>query len=682
MRLITSKWLRYVTLLFVCLPVLLWTQDSLQWRTIDAGNSREEFEKLRALQYESTKWDIPDRIDFSEKLYNAAKSIQNDTLIVLYGEDLAVFYLEMDSFSVALQILNEAINYVYDPFSEQLIYTALGILHKDNDDSTTALDYYHLSYETVKGDSTGTGAYPLLNMANIYRDLGDYENAVKYSKYSILEGSRLAVYEKEYNLLFNHSYLLECYQKLGDSASAIATIDSILHYIREIDNLPSQKYRDGVLVGYYFIADYYLETAAPYEAEGYIKKAREFAQSFYYSEVDVLEVRRLILLDDFENALSLINRTFPDSSTDTEEILGLKAQCLKALGRHREALALIEAKFELFEEKSKKEQIRYSKFADAKYESLQKSEEIKALSKEKQIQSLTIKNQRYILFLGLLLFLLLAGLILFTWKQYKDRKQLNIQLQEQVMLKTKHLQKANEELRILNYIASHDIKEPIRNIGSISGLIRHKLPVEEYKELGPYFDIITNSTKQLYSLVEDIGKFLSLSQEGKVEFVELDLTGVVENIKNSLAHNIKAKNVRITTNQLPLIISNPTAIYVLVKNLIENGIKFNVAEQPFIEVNYHRLGNNHRITVRDNGIGIDKAYHTIIFSPFKRLNDRNQFSGSGIGLAIVKLIVDNLQGTIAIESEIDQGSTFIVEFPILSSAQEQNLQFRAVGLVQ
>ncbi|MFK7947454.1 MAG: ATP-binding protein [Saprospiraceae bacterium] len=104
-------------------------------------------------------------------------------------------------------------------------------------------------------------------------------------------------------------------------------------------------------------------------------------------------------------------------------------------------------------------------------------------------------------------------------------------------------------------------------------------------------------------------------------------------------------------------------IYTILKNLIENGIKFNKSETPTITLRSKTHETYKEIIIKDNGIGIDAAYHEQVFKMFKRLHNRAEYEGSGIGLAIVKLLADKLGGTIRVESELGKGSTFTLRFP-------------------
>jgi light-regulated signal transduction histidine kinase (bacteriophytochrome) len=126
---------------------------------------------------------------------------------------------------------------------------------------------------------------------------------------------------------------------------------------------------------------------------------------------------------------------------------------------------------------------------------------------------------------------------------------------------------------------------------------------------------------------------------------------------------IQDKSAVIKSTALPKIKGNFAQFYLILKNLIENGIKYNESTSPTVEITWSPRGDQQRISVSDNGIGIDPKYHQKIFGMFKRLHNRNNYSGTGIGLAICYKIAKRLGGEISIDSTENKGSTFHLDFP-------------------
>jgi signal transduction histidine kinase len=262
--------------------------------------------------------------------------------------------------------------------------------------------------------------------------------------------------------------------------------------------------------------------------------------------------------------------------------------------------------------------------------------------------------------------ILLAGILFIQTRNNRKLKQLNQQLHQQ-----------NNALQQFSYIASHDIKEPIRSIGNYIGLIRKKIADTDEKKLGLYFDNIKGALQQIYTLIEDVMQYTQVNQDEAIEFKEVNLNAVIKNIEVGLEIFIQEKGAKIIYNDLPIIKSSSSMLFIVLKNLIQNGIKFNRSDVPTVEIIYEKTKTtefsprnrdtagqaHHQITISDNGIGIDEQYYEKVFEMFKRLNNKSAYHGSGIGLAIVKLSVEKLGGTIDLESEEGKGSRFTINLP-------------------
>jgi light-regulated signal transduction histidine kinase (bacteriophytochrome) len=131
-----------------------------------------------------------------------------------------------------------------------------------------------------------------------------------------------------------------------------------------------------------------------------------------------------------------------------------------------------------------------------------------------------------------------------------------------------------------------------------------------------------------------------------------------------LEESIQKYNGQVLTAELPTIQSSNSLLFTTLKNLIENGLKYNKSDKPTVEIDYHKTETHHEIIISDNGIGINKQYHAQVFKMFKRLHNRGAYEGSGIGLAIVKLSADKLGGKVLLESEEGKGSRFVIQLPL------------------
>lgn len=223
----------------------------------------------------------------------------------------------------------------------------------------------------------------------------------------------------------------------------------------------------------------------------------------------------------------------------------------------------------------------------------------------------------------------------------------------------------NGELERFAYITSHDLKQPLRNIGSFAGLMRRYIDQPEKTEKNiEYLTEIENSANRMSLMIEDI---LSFSKIDKTEIVieDVDLVELVEDFKRSHSELLKENKASIDYSNLPVVSGNKIYFSLLFQNLFENGIKYNKSGNPLIAIKSSIKNNNYMIRVRDNGIGISQEFSRAIFEPFKRLHSNRTYEGTGLGLSICKKIVETYNGQLWIETdENTPGTTFVVSIPI------------------
>ena len=230
------------------------------------------------------------------------------------------------------------------------------------------------------------------------------------------------------------------------------------------------------------------------------------------------------------------------------------------------------------------------------------------------------------------------------------------------------LEVSNQALESFAYIASHDLKEPVRNIGSFAGLLKKKIGNGLSKEDGmEYIQYIIDSAIRMNKL---INATMSISKIGR-QFIRkeaVDINEVMIHVRNDLATFLKTHKAVVEWQNLPIVYGDRSMLRQLFQNLIENGIKYNKDERPKVLVNW-MMGTDpdfYEISFTDNGIGIKKEYQKQIFEMFKRLHNHNNYEGTGVGLAICKRIVKLHNGDIQIDSQkTGTGSTFKVTLPKL-----------------
>ncbi len=253
----------------------------------------------------------------------------------------------------------------------------------------------------------------------------------------------------------------------------------------------------------------------------------------------------------------------------------------------------------------------------------------------------------------------------------EELKNQNLELEARVTERTHDLSRANEELmkkieelERFAHISSHDLKEPLRNIAGFITLIRRRFSDRQDQDLEEYFAFINRGVHQLYDLIEDVRNFSQINHfDQKVE--KVDLRQVVANVLDSIGLLVSENEAVVSCADLPVITTNASQLFVILKNLIENGIKYNDSQPPRVSIRYALVDGHHELSVSDNGIGIAPEFHATVFEMFRRLHKKSDFSGSGLGLAIVQRLVERLGGTIKLDSAAGRGSTFRIYLPVV-----------------
>lgn len=232
----------------------------------------------------------------------------------------------------------------------------------------------------------------------------------------------------------------------------------------------------------------------------------------------------------------------------------------------------------------------------------------------------------------------------------------------------------NKELEQFAYIASHDLQEPLRKIQTFSGMLQNNLNNAETTHF--YVDKIKSSAQRMAELIKSVLNYSKLSKS-VIELEDVDLNELIENIKIDFELLIFEKNARIVSSDLPVVKGIPLQLTQLFSNLMGNSLKFsdknpeiNIASRIISSQEIARFPNwqsnteYYEITFSDNGIGFEKQYARQIFDMFQRLHDKQSYSGTGIGLALCKRIVENHNGFISATSEIGAGATFFIYLPV------------------
>jgi signal transduction histidine kinase len=235
--------------------------------------------------------------------------------------------------------------------------------------------------------------------------------------------------------------------------------------------------------------------------------------------------------------------------------------------------------------------------------------------------------------------------------------------EEAIKRYTKELERSNKELQQFAYVASHDLQEPLRMVSSFLQLLERRYGERLDKDGKDFIFYAVDGAKRMQALINDLLEYSRVGTRGKA-FAEINLNKVVNQAKNNLRIAIKENNANIICGQLPNIHGDDTQLTQVFQNLLGNAIKFHGENCPEISISSERKNGVYVITVKDNGIGIDPQYSERIFLIFQRLHNREDYPGTGIGLAICKRIVERHGGSIWVDSKIGEGSAFHFSVPV------------------
>ncbi len=228
--------------------------------------------------------------------------------------------------------------------------------------------------------------------------------------------------------------------------------------------------------------------------------------------------------------------------------------------------------------------------------------------------------------------------------------------------KTAELKRSNEELERFAYITSHDLQEPLRMVSSYGQLLTRRHLADLKPEAQEFVAYMVDGGQRAQALIRDLLSLARLDSRAK-PWTPVSLEDTLAEVLHPLRQRIQQTGAQLSHGPLPNVVGDAAQLGQLLANLLGNALKFCGKAVPQVHVAALREGSGWRISVRDNGIGIEPRYFERIFQMFQRLHLRTEFEGTGIGLAICKKVVERHGGHMGVESVPGQGSTFFFTLP-------------------
>jgi signal transduction histidine kinase len=419
-------------------------------------------------------------------------------------------------------------------------------------------------------------------------------------------------------LIFCYGAIINDLDKLGNIAEALEYARIRLRLAEELDDNLQVAFSSST-IGVLYAKMNDRQTAMEFinRAKKIFEKANitQFLSSFYdeYAQAH-------LALGDYDEAISLFLKAIDlynllDSTLNLSKLYRLLSEAYEKSGRYQDSLEYQKKYSQILLDNFKVDKVLYMSAVQNEFERQQQ---------ERETDMLKLKNEEV--------------------RQYANQ-----------------LEQSNEELKQFAHAASHDLREPVRMIVSYTELLEMNLKGKLTAEQHELFGYLKEGGKRINEMIAGILAFSKVNNHH--ELAKVNLNDILQSVKANLKIPITAQHAVIECGQLPTVLSNHVLMIQLFQNLISNAIKYNSSSQPSVKIDYYHDAGLHTFCFSDNGIGIEDMYREKVFDIFTRLQNRQHHSGSGIGLAICKKIVDRLGGDIINRPNKQGGTDFVFTIP-------------------
>lgn len=668
--------LQYAFALLTILLVSTSTQgqslgDVLECARIDTfdvhpASTPSDISAFIAFAEEAKDYSIQPSIETLEKLFKVASNLD------LPSERVSIANLLLNSYyyeqlelsrqvSLAMIVANNLELLQSEKQSPAL--NLIGNISASSGDYISALAFYQKAYETADSLKPLNKLYPLGNLAWTYLSNGDTATAKQITHRSIKLAKLLdSPEEVSYNNVYDYTALGDIYlaQNLRDSAKIYLGLASANGIFFAPDH---GRFREMQV------------THIPSLIRLNIKEKNSKVAIQLIDSLEKLWPELSLLLEaEYYESIGQSNKALALTSTPIKTELGLDKKRVEFRRKLATSLGLYDIANEASSQlltiaendltRSKKELVSISK---AQMEASEQERKVEVNRYENKLELLQTRQRNGV---AIALIILSLGIAIWFNQRFRKSQRRSLNLSKIVTQHEKDLIIANEQLALkvssmerFNHLLSHDLREPLRSISGFTSILKRK--AKPYEELQEDFGMLSRSVEQLAYLMTGV-EHLRRVEERKVSPKEFDLREVVDKVIKDVKSKYDNLSINITTKgNYDLIVLDKNLLYKSLLELVDNGVKFCTDEVAHVTIETILQDGKLVIYVQDEGIGMQTAFSEQIFGIFKRLNRREKFVGSGVGLAMAKLAAEKCNGSVELlESQVGMGSTFQLALPI------------------
>ena len=564
----------------------------------------------------------------------AIKLLENTDFFTLRNRAyqlLILVYIDTHQFAKITELAPQLLEWIEgtgDIENEIKTLNAFGISYAVKGDYKNAFE--HFSKVKEKSELIGYNQYlatSLINLGNVFSALLNFKEAKKLFK-KVVGGLQNFVSPKKIGV---------CYFNLGGIHLQQREFEEGRFYMQKaLDMGTLHNYLPLMSRPLYRIINSYIAEDNYEEALKHTTRAEELTKNMSKVFGEDVNLANLAFINFYQQkhdealtyALKCIDKCkIVNNNKTLIRTYQLVAGLYKRKGDFEQAYNYMELYVKTHTDYSREQRRRQIIDLEIQYETKEKEKQIEILKSEMQVQDLKLQHQA-------------------------ETEEQNLQLRN-----------VNEDLRQFTYAASHDLKEPIRMIGSFTKILYRQYLDDMNEDQKQYFYYVMNGADRMSKMIQGLLHYATVGTKER-DFEWIDLKTILVDVMENLYFAIQDHEAVIEVGDLPKIFSNPVLITQLMQNLISNAIKFKKKNvSPIVKIGWEDREKYDVIYVKDNGIGIPKEHQDVIFKIFKRLHGAKSYEGTGLGLSMVKKIVNQLRGEIWITSEVGEGTTFYISVP-------------------